>query len=691
MTKRGTDILLLSDNMTLVSQWNYGKNEGLSPQDFSCGSNKKVWWICEKGHEWEASINNRSKGRGCPYCSNRKVLAGYNDLQTTNPKLAAEWDFEKNGDLSPQNVTRQSGAKVWWKCKKGHSWEASVCNRDKGKGCPICKNKKVCIGVNSLSSVDPDLVLEWDIDKNGRLSPDDFTVGSEKKVWWKCKKGHSWYASIDHRHKGQGCPYCSNNKVLSGFNDLATVNPIVAGEWDYEKNGELSPDAFLPNSGVKVWWKCFRGHSWKTTIVSRNYGTGCPICSAEAKTSFPEQVCLYYFEKVVSVSSRDVSLGKEIDVYLPELKAGIEYDGSYYHNSKHSEKKENLKDEYFKNKGIRIFRIKEGEDNKVIKNTVYYRVDYKYSELPWAIYEISRLLKIKNFPVIDIERDQPEIYKRYVNSMKGSSLQEILPEIAKEWDYEKNGSLTPEMVSYSSMKVVWWRCKNNHSWSASVNNRNKAGCPICSNRKLLRGYNDLETRNPELVSEWDYSKNADLLPNNVLYCSPHKVWWKCDNNHSYEASIKTRSRGTGCPFCSNQKVLIGYNDLQTTNPKLAAEWDFEKNVDVTPQMFTQHSGVKVWWKCKKGHNWEASICNRSAGRGCPVCSNRVIMSGDNDLGTLNPALALEWNYEKNGNLTPQDVGVGSRVNVWWKCSQGHEWRASVVNRNRGTGCPFCNK
>lgn len=682
--------LLVSDNKVLVSEWNYNKNGEILPQDFSCGSNKKVWWICVKGHEWESSINNRTNGRSCPYCTNRRVLLGYNDLQTVSPELVTQWDFEKNGNLIPQMFTKHSGKKVWWLCDKGHSWQASIDNRSKGKGCPICKNKKVLLGFNDLKTVNPDLAGEWDYEKNGTLKPEDIVFGSEKKVWWKCVRGHSWTASCYYRNNGSGCPYCSNNRVLSGFNDFATINPVMASEWDYDKNGELIPSEFLPNSGTKVWWKCFKGHSWNATIVSRNYGTGCPICSAEMKTSFPEQACLYYFEKITTALSRDLSLGKEIDIFLPELGVGIEYDGRFFHNSD-TKKKEQNKDDYFEKQGIKIYRIKEGDVNDVMTNIIQYKVDYNYSSLAWAICQICHILGKKNVPDINIERDRLEIYTRYINSIKSSSLAEKRPDLANEWDYEKNGNLTPEMVSFSSMKVVWWKCKKNHSWSASVNSRSKAGCPICSNRKLLVGYNDLQTRNPELASEWDRDKNGDYSPDNAIYISNNKVWWICEKKHSFEATIKSRSLGSGCPYCSNNKVLQGFNDLNTANPTLAAQWDYEKNGKNTPQMFTQHSGKKFWWLCEKGHSWQASIDNRSKGRGCPICSNRTIEVGFNDLETLNPELAAEWDYDKNGKLSPCQIGAGSHNIVWWKCAEGHEWKASIVNRNKGTGCPFCKK
>ena len=105
---------------------------------FTGGSEKKVWWKCSKGHEWKATIVNRNKGRNCPYCSNRKVLKGYNDLQTVNLKLANEWNYEKNNGLTPFDVLPNSDKKVWWKCEKGHEWQARIADRNNGRGCLEC-------------------------------------------------------------------------------------------------------------------------------------------------------------------------------------------------------------------------------------------------------------------------------------------------------------------------------------------------------------------------------------------------------------------------------------------------------------------------------------------------------------------------------------------------------------------------
>ena len=142
----------------------------------------------------------------------KKVLSGFNDLLTLNPNLAVEWNYEKNGDLLPSMVSIGSGKNVWWKCKNGHEWQASIANRVKGRGCPYCSNKKVLLGYNDLVTTNPELAIEWHPTRNEPFSPTMVTSGSHKKVWWKCSKGHEWQATIDNRNRGNRCPQCAIEK-----------------------------------------------------------------------------------------------------------------------------------------------------------------------------------------------------------------------------------------------------------------------------------------------------------------------------------------------------------------------------------------------------------------------------------------------------------------------------------------------
>ncbi|MBR5677410.1 MAG: hypothetical protein IKX20_04655 [Paludibacteraceae bacterium] len=311
------------------------------PEEISQGSDKKVWWKCKLGHSWIASISSRQRGRGCPYCANKKILPGYNDLTTTHPQVASEWDYEKNGALTPEGVTSGSEHKVWWRCTNNHEWHATISNRVRGNGCPYCSGRVVTVGVNDLATLAPQLVDEWDSEKNGEVLPSMVLPGSNLKAWWICGKGHSWLATIASRVSGNGCPYCANKSVLPGYNDLATAEPMIASEWDYEKNKPLLPTEVVSKSGKKVYWRCANGHSWSAIIKSRTEGNGCPYCAkkrvdvggTDLLTCFPEIASEWDFERN-TIRPQDVTSGSSKEVWWKCSRCGYLWKTKVYHRTK---------------------------------------------------------------------------------------------------------------------------------------------------------------------------------------------------------------------------------------------------------------------------------------------------------------------------------------------------------------------
>ena len=268
----------------VAAQWHPTKNGDLTPDQVQPYSARKVWWQCEKGHEWRATITSRVKeSTGCPICANKTILAGINDLATTAPALAKEWHPTKNGALTPQTVGAGSHKRVWWRCDKGHEWRAEIVSRVAGGcGCPVCKGALVIPGENDLATIAPALAAEWHMGKNDGLTPRQVRAQSNKQVWWRCEKGHEWKTSVNARmQSGSGCPYCSNKKILAGFNDLATLEPKIAAQWDKELNGALTPQMVSRGSKKKVWWQCADGHVWRAAIYSRTgeKKSGCPVCA----------------------------------------------------------------------------------------------------------------------------------------------------------------------------------------------------------------------------------------------------------------------------------------------------------------------------------------------------------------------------------------------------------------------------
>ena len=633
-----------------AKEWDYEKNNGLSPDMFSYTSNQKMWFKCEKDHSYRMAIHNKAYGQGCPYCKGKKVLVGFNDLLTTNPEVAAEWDYEKNGDLKPTNVTKGSNKKVWWKCGScGREWEAVINSRKNGPLCGKCKKDAALVkfketvlknGKNSLAFNYPELLEEWDYEKN-TIDPHQVTQSNGNKFWWKCKTCNGeWRSTVAHRTKDKrGCPFCAGQKVMTGFNDLATKAPEIAKEWDYGKNGSVNPKDVPCGSDRSFWWKCEKGHEWKARISNRYYlHTGCPLCNAGYQISDAEFIIYYYihqcFPDAVQSYRTDWLKKQEIDIFVPSLSLGIEYDGYRWHDNVERDIK---KTKLLKAHGIDLIRFREKncppiEDGSYIIDTEVH--DGIYEKLfDKAIIElfshINDCYGLDSDPDIDIARDINLVRSFRKKSYEDKSLEKQYPQIAKLWNYDKNKGLKPEHVLPNSNKVVWWKCEKGHEWKAmieSVTQSKSTGCPYCSNKRVLIGFNDLLTTNPEVVAEWDYEKNGDLKPTDVTKGSNKKVWWKCEKGHEWKALISQRSAlNTQCPYCSGYKVIKGENDFLTLYPLIAKEWDYEKNGDIGPEDIKAHSGKKYWWKCSIcGNGWLASPNDRSRDTflGCKKCSIR---------------------------------------------------------------------
>lgn len=197
-------------NPEMVKEWS--SNNSISPDNITIGSSYKAKWICPKcNKEYIATIYSRIiENSNCPFCSNRKVCTE-NSLAEYSERLVKEWNYEKNGDLLPENVPWSSSRKVWWKCSKGHEWEVQIYLRT-GKhqlNCPYCSHKKPSKEYNLITE-NPELNEIWDYELNLK-HPTDYLPKSNKEVYWKCKNGHSWSSRIYNVQKmksAEKCKYC---------------------------------------------------------------------------------------------------------------------------------------------------------------------------------------------------------------------------------------------------------------------------------------------------------------------------------------------------------------------------------------------------------------------------------------------------------------------------------------------------
>lgn len=486
----------------LLAEWDYKKNTalGISPTSITYGSAKKAWWKCSKGHEWSALISNRARQhRQCPYCTKQLPIVGENDLLTTHPELAKEWDFEKNINIKMTELFAGSHKEVWWKCLTcGHSYLGRVDYRTVstvGQYCPLCNNRVLVVGKNDLATKCPELLEEWMYDKNTELGldPTKILYGDRTHAWWKCKTcGGEWKTEIRARgYVGAGCPYCNDDRCLPGVSDLATVHPDLLKEFDYEKN-EFSPTQIASKSDIKVWWKCsYCGKSWSTSAVSRAYGlhTGCPQCNMNMKSSFPERAVYYYVHKYFddAIHSYSIEQRRELDIFVPSLNIAIEYDGEAWHGKAQQVQNRNQvdewKNEYCLQHGIKLIRIREPKCYALTIPCVIYTVSNRdRTELSVVISKmLHEHFNISNADV-NVLRDEPDIVALSSNLLYEKSLYSQYPEIAKRWHPSKNGELTAEMVTTYSNTKVWWQCdvcKNEYQSPVYRQVTAQNPCPFC--------------------------------------------------------------------------------------------------------------------------------------------------------------------------------------------------------------------
>ena len=489
----------LSSYPEFVKEWHPTKNGDLTPENVTYGSKKKIWWLCSKGHEYVSMPNTRtSKNSGCGYCSGAKVSKD-NNLFIRFPKVAKEWHPTKNGDLSPKDFTYGSNHKAWWICNKGHSYQSAIGERtrqNKASGCPYCDGKKTSVE-NSLLNKFPMISKEWHPTKNKKLTPRNITHSSDKKVWWLCSNNHNFQAVVKNRtQKKSKCPFCEGKKA-SEENNFKKLFPKIAKEWHPSKNKELKPENFTHGSKKKVWWLCSKKHSYQSTINSRTNQsgkTGCPYCTHQS--SEPEirilSELMYFFKKVNSRYKID---GREIDIFLPDYKIGIEFDGSYWHRNKESKDLE--KNSFLKSHNIYLIRVRQfplkplnENDIQVGKATIIKKdLDEILKQcIPFVDTKIKE--KINNYftQSFFVNEDLYNKYRSYLPSpFPEKSLLNTHPEICDEWDFDKNYPLKPDNFSYGAKHKAWWLCPKGHSYEAFIYDRVrvKLKCPYCLGKKTL--------------------------------------------------------------------------------------------------------------------------------------------------------------------------------------------------------------
>lgn len=433
-----------------------------------------------------------------PYIARAKpTLADYS-------QLLEQLERQQNPAITPEAISAGSGRRLWWRCTAGpdHLWLAQVKHRVTGSGCPFCAGQRASV-TTSLAALAPELAREWHPSKNGTTTPEQLTVGSNARIWWRCSASpdHVWKASVVRRRSGHGCPFCAGKKV-SKTNSLLAVAPEIATEWHPSKNGSLTPGDVVSGSARRVWWACPRGadHEWIAPVYERaTRGTQCPFCAG-----------------------RQVSGASSLAALVPHL-------AREWHPTKN---------------GL----LTPGDVTIGTPRQVWWQCTEGHE---WRTPVAQRTKDGRGCPFCSHHRVTAQ-----------TSLAALAPELVRQWHPDKNLPLTASDVMPRSEKVVWWKCPEggDHEWQATPCSRTAAsppvGCPFCGNRRLSVT-NSLARRFPAIAREWHPQKNGSLTAEQITYVFRRKVWWRCQFGHEWSAVVRARTtQGTACPHCGPRKRRV---------------------------------------------------------------------------------------------------------------------------------------
>ena len=426
-----------------------------------------------------------------------------------------------------------------------------------------------------LYQTNPELQLQWDSTQNEKPF-NTVTSQSPTGYHWVCENKHSWIAPAYARAKGNGCPFCTNRKVLPGFNDLATTNPELLSQWHPTLNSK-TPMEVVPGTAQVVWWVCTKGHEWEARVNSRTkQNQGCPFC-----------VGLRAVPGETDLASQYPDVAKQLH---PTLNGKI--DATQIHQNA------NKKLWWLGECGHEWETSVRMRTQKKSRCTVCHRMGGNRISTP-NVEQIDRRKTLEGETVRRVTIGVNDLASRY-------------PEVAMQWHPVKNGRLTPFDVASKSSEKVWWLGRCGHYWDRSVRKQvDFNSCPYCTGHRVGVGVNDFKTTHPDSIKFFKGTVNPTTeVP--LSATSSVLSSWVCDKGHEWEATIaQYHSSKVPCPICGKRKVATGVNDLKTTHPELVTEWHPQKNGVLEPSDIMSSSTRNVWWECNKGHEWENSPHNRA--------------------------------------------------------------------------------
>lgn len=484
-----------------------------------------------------------------------------------NETLMKEWDWELNNkdEIFPDKVSYGANKKPLphWICQKcGHKWQDSAGHRTNGRGCPVCGHKKAgktqilttIARHGSFASLHPDLLVYWS-DKNID-KPNEITEYCNKKQIWKCKDcGYEWQATTGSMIRGRRCPRCAlerkkitrHNTEMAKNGSFADNCPELLKEWDYETNSlaGINPNEIPVSYQKPVAWICSKcGKKFKSYTYTRKNGADCPYCLQRKNFSLPEKLIYFYVKQTypdtIPNYKPDFLKPREIDIFVPSLNVGIEYDGRIYHKKT---ERDIRKIKQCAEHGIKLYRIREERSERIDMDNVF-QMEKRDDYLGMLKY-LKRELNLNIDPdKVDIQSDLIKIHADINKYIMQNSLGKLFPDLTNELDNDLNLGLNPFMISANSELKVFWKCSKGHSYSTRICERTqrKRGCPYCAGRIAIKGENDLKTLRPDVAKYWDYTKN-EKMPEDYKAKSSINVYWECPTCHAkWNCKISTMTK-----------------------------------------------------------------------------------------------------------------------------------------------------
>ena len=529
-----------------------------------CLSNIVATWKCMKCNgEYECSVVKRHQ-EGCPYCSDKQMLKGYNTLQETHPYLEKFWD--KSNDKSISEYWHKSFDVLNWKCpccniqfqcSPVEMISRTNLENSNFETCPKnCDWNKLVFNNDIFHNSPRRLRKEWSKKNN---IPVHLALShiDTKKYWWNCSICQGEYlCSIPIRREViDSCPYCNDEQPLKGYNTISDIHPELTSYWSSKNTQKIDEITLSEAKNKKYIWLC-------------------DCCNLE----FNEKLSIV-LDKFSNINNREL---KKICPYcnkkIPKPEESLGY------------KKPFLKSEWLENINGDIYNVF-SNSNDIIE---------------WICRKCHRNFKAKISNRAEDDKCCPYCSNRIL--IKGiNDLATTHPHLIKEWSNLNDRQLSC-LTNKSSYKA-WWKCSvcsNTYQQVVSSKLISKTSCPYCRKTKVLKGFNDLATTHPWLIKEWSTLNDRDRDSSSIMCNSNYRAWWKCaECSKEYRQSVKKKilMNKSCCPYCRNNKVLKGLNDLATTHEYLLNEWDYLNNILLAkPTEIDEKSNKIVWWICKDDPN-----------------------------------------------------------------------------------------